>query len=185
MRTIRPLLQVLVASLVSLAPLQAQQPDTTGQRGARADSVGEAYLPSGFSYRQLRSVLDALRPVPRPAGTPAESAGEGPRMEIDGLVVDETATKVGRDFYEVFYGAWEIPPGIAGYTIRIQEQPSPGLGTRVLLLLDDEPLLQLQLQPRFDEVEELAQRAAAYVAEELQRRRPRSMPAAAGDPGGA
>jgi hypothetical protein len=54
------------------------------------------------------------------------------RREIDGLVVDETQTEIGRDFFEVFYAAWERPAGAMNHTVRIQEQPSPSLGTRVV-----------------------------------------------------
>jgi curli production assembly/transport component CsgE len=106
------------------------------------------------------------------------------RREIDGLVVDETQTKIGRDFFEVFYAAWERPAGAMNYTVRIQEQPSPSLGTRVVVFLDDEVLFQLQLQPRYEVVEELAQQAALYTAREVETRRPAPSPAAAGDPPG-
>ncbi len=104
-------------------------------------------------------------------------------MQIDGLIVDETATKVGRDFYDIFYGAWEPPDGAANYTVRIQEQPSPGLGSRVLVFLNEDALFQLQLQPRYEVVEMLGKEAAAYVREELIRRQPRDMSTAAGDSG--
>jgi hypothetical protein len=128
-------------------------------------------LPSGFSFGELQAVLGRLRPreVPR---MPAAVAGPDgiQRLEIDGLVVDETVTRMGRDFYEVFHAAWEPPEGQFNYIIRLQEQPIPGLGTRVILLFNDEVLFQLQLQPRYDYIEELAQLAAQYTREELERR---------------
>lgn len=146
-------------------------------------------LPTGLSYQQVERTLGALMPVARPASPAADStaAASGPRASrnaIDGLVVDETVTRIGHDFYDVFYGAWKPPPGAANYTIRIQEQPAPGLGTRVLLLLNDEVLFQLQLQPRYDVIEELGKAAAAYTRQELARRQPTDVPTAAGDPGG-
>jgi curli production assembly/transport component CsgE len=95
--------------------------------------------------------------------------------------VDETATKIGRDFYEVFFSAWEAPPGVLSYNIRIQEMPSLGLGSQVIVHLDGEPLFQLQLQPRYDIVEDLAQRAAVYTRQELERRQPDPNSSAAGD----
>lgn len=180
--------RILVAAMAvvpGLAGLAHGQEPQRGDSNRSVDSRVVRSLPSGFSYRQLQRALTALRPVQGATAPTAAGAQDGvPRREIDGLVVDETATKIGRDFYEVFYGAWEAPRGATGFTIRIQEQPAPGRGTRVILLLDDEQLFQLQLQPRYEVVEELAQQAAAYVRNELQRRQPESMPAAAGDPGG-
>lgn len=130
-------------------------------------------LPSGLSYRETRAVLQALQP----RSTPAVEATAGPASSpsapvIQGLVVDETVSRIGRDFYEVFYGAWESPTGVRSFTVRIQEQPAPGLGTRVVLLIDDEVLGQIQLQPRYDVIEQLALQAAAVVHDEVLRRRP-------------
>ncbi len=53
-------------------------------------------------------------------------------------MLDETITKLGRDFYELFYGSWQVPPGAKRFTITISEQPSPSLGTIVNVRLGDE-----------------------------------------------
>ncbi len=44
-------------------------------------------------------------------------------LEIDGLLIDETKTKSGRDFYEYFYKDWTAPIGAKNYTIYITEKP--------------------------------------------------------------
>ncbi|WP_405284288.1 CsgE family curli-type amyloid fiber assembly protein [Gaopeijia maritima] len=130
-------------------------------------------LPSGLSYRETRTLLETLHPRALPAVETAAGATSWPSgAVIQGLVVDETVSRIGRDFYEVFYGAWESPTGVRSFTVRIQEQPAPGLGTRVVLLIDDEVLGQIQLQPRYDVVEQLALQAAAVVRDEVLRRRP-------------
>jgi curli production assembly/transport component CsgE len=173
---------VLTAGLPAIAepgltvlPLMAAAPDTQ-----------EVRLPSGFSFREQWRVLGALRPrqeVMRGEQDPAVADGVA-RLEIDGLVIDETVTKIGRDFYDVFHSEWVAPEGIYNYTIRIQEYPVPTLGTRVVLLLNDEPLFQLQLEPRYEVVEDLARQAARFTGQELERRSPRAGVEAAGDPGG-
>jgi hypothetical protein len=153
---------------------------------AAAPDTQEVRLPSGFSFREQRRVLGMLRPRPevvRGEQDPAVADGVA-RLEIDGLVIDETVTKIGRDFYDVFHSEWVAPEGIYNYTIRIQEYPVPTLGTRVVLLLNDEPLFQLQLEPRYEVVEDLARQAARFTGEELERRSPRAGVEAAGDPGG-
>ncbi|MCB0753318.1 MAG: hypothetical protein KDC52_17740, partial [Ignavibacteriae bacterium] len=38
-------------------------------------------------------------------------------FEIDNLIVDETITKIGNDFYESFYNSWEAPPNSPNITI--------------------------------------------------------------------
>ena len=152
-------LMLALALVMAGASVSAQQPE------ARS-------LPTGLAYDELRTALAVLRPIAasQPAAAAAGIMVEGP--EIGGLVVDETVSKIGRDFYQVFYSAWQEPANVRSYTVRVQEQPAPGLGTRVVLLIDDEILGQIQLQPRYEVVEEMAQRAAAVVADELVRRRP-------------
>ena len=89
--------------------------------------------------------------------------------EINGLVVDETITKVGRDFYEVFYSRWEPPPseaspGEMSYTIFIKELPMPGRGSQVSVLMDDTQLFTQPVQPRYDVIESLAEYAVSLVS---------------------
>lgn len=84
------------------------------------------------------------------------------RIEIDGLVVDETQTKLARDFYAEFYNSWQAPAGASNYTVVIQEQPVPNVGTRVLVRVNDEIAFQTQLQPRLEVVQDAA-RYAVYM----------------------
>ena len=88
--------------------------------------------------------------------------------DLNGLVVDETITKVGRDFYEVFYRQWEAPASEMSYTIFIKELPAPGRGSQVLVYMDDTELFNQAVQPRYEVIEELAaysvQLVTHYVA---------------------
>ena len=84
-------------------------------------------------------------------------------LEVDGLVVDETITKIGRDFYDVFHRQWEAPPSAKNYTILIKERPTRGNGALIQVTLNDELLFEQQLMPRYDTIEE----TATYVAEGL------------------
>jgi hypothetical protein len=173
-----PVALVCALALSATAPAPASawasEPCPVPAAATAASDTIEVRLPSGLSFREMQNVLGALRGR---AGT--SPGGRGPevvdgvsRLEIDGLVIDETVTKIGRDFFDVFRGAWEPPDGVVNYTIRIQEQPVPTLGTRVVLLLDDEPLFQLQLEPRYEVIEDLARQAAQFTAQELMQRSP-------------
>ncbi|MFK7932759.1 MAG: CsgE family curli-type amyloid fiber assembly protein [Saprospiraceae bacterium] len=87
-----------------------------------------------------------------------------PDLEIDGLIIDETRTKVGRDYYEIFYNQWEAPAAAKNYTIRIKELPSQGRGAQIQVLVNDELLIQRFMQPRQDIIEELANRSVSALA---------------------
>lgn len=80
-------------------------------------------------------------------------------LEIGSLVIDETRSKLAHDFYELFYNNWSsVEEDIkTNYTITIREQPTGiGIGTRIMVELDGNDLLQLNLQPRTEIVENLA-----------------------------
>lgn len=79
-------------------------------------------------------------------------------FEIDGLVLDETRSKLARDFYETFYRNWSsIQVDTKGQTIIVREMPGRiGIGTSVIVEVDDRQLTQLNLQPRTELIEDLA-----------------------------
>lgn len=52
-------------------------------------------------------------------------------LEIDGLLIDETLTKAGQDFFDLFYQLWEPPPGATNFMIRIVEKPFRGISTSI------------------------------------------------------
>nr|WKN34042.1 curli production assembly/transport protein CsgE [Tunicatimonas sp. TK19036] len=69
-------------------------------------------------------------------------------LEMNGLVIDETITKIGRDFYDLFYTHWDAPNSQVDYTLFIKEQPQPGRGTRISVLLNETELMSQMIQPR-------------------------------------
>ncbi|WP_167856691.1 CsgE family curli-type amyloid fiber assembly protein [Hymenobacter aquaticus] len=79
--------------------------------------------------------------------------------EIEGLVMDQTITKVGHDFYDAFYGMWEAPAEVGDYTIIIHEKPARGTSTLVSVEVNENELLELPLQPKAEVIEETAQYA--------------------------
>ena len=82
-----------------------------------------------------------------------------PEIEIDGLLVDDTKTKTGKDFYDLFYGSWEAPKGAKNFTITISEKPFRFSSTLIVVSINDTPVYQSVLQPRQDIVEGLSQDA--------------------------
>ena len=90
-------------------------------------------------------------------------------LEIDGLVVDQTLTKSGRDFYELFYNQWQPPNGARNFTLLIQEQPSrgPGMGTQINIIINDYNVVSIPLQPRYAIIEKYAGRAVGIAVNYL------------------
>lgn len=82
-------------------------------------------------------------------------------IEIDGLLVDDTKTKMGKDFYDLFYGSWQAPPGAKNYTITVSEKPFRLTSTQIVVSINDNSVYQAILQPRQDIVEALAMDAIA------------------------
>ena len=86
-----------------------------------------------------------------------------PTMEIDGLIISETLTKIGVDFYELFYQRWSSPPAASGYEVRIEELPAPGFGTLVVVKVNETTVFQRVLQPRYDQLEASADLAVSLT----------------------
>lgn len=87
---------------------------------------------------------------------------------ISGMVIDETRSKVGRDFYDVFYQNWTAPDEVSGFTITITEQPAPGLGTIVSVQANDTETFRYRLQPRYDFIQEAGRYAVRLTYNHLQ-----------------
>ena len=88
-------------------------------------------------------------------------------IEIQGLIVDQTQTKLGHDFYDVFYDNWQPPQNSGNFTIVIDEKPLPQLGTQVTIKINDNDVFQQMLQPKYDTIVETArygvQVCTAYI----------------------
>lgn len=82
-------------------------------------------------------------------------------LGINGLIVDETESKIGHDFYDAFFSDWQAPKTMTDYTITISEKPLPRLGTQITILINDNPVFKSFVQPRFEIIEELARQGAA------------------------
>ncbi|WP_338226323.1 CsgE family curli-type amyloid fiber assembly protein [Algoriphagus confluentis] len=77
-------------------------------------------------------------------------------LEIDGLLIDDTKTKGGRDFYDLFFRDWVAPPQAKNYSIFIVEKPFRLNQTTIEISINEILIFQAFLQPRTDYIEELA-----------------------------
>ena len=84
-------------------------------------------------------------------------------LKIDGLLVDDTKTKSGKDFYDLFYQQWEAPAGAKNYTIFIIEKPFRLTTTMVEIMINETMVYQSFLQPRYDYIETLTAQAVSQT----------------------
>lgn len=89
-----------------------------------------------------------------------KESGKNLMAEVNGLVHDETRTKTGRDFFEVFYSSWESPPEAGNSSIRITEQPEASLGTIVFVKVNQTEIFKIQLRPGVDYIQKAGKKAA-------------------------
>lgn len=90
-----------------------------------------------------------------------ETSQQDPTLELGGFVLDETRSKMGRDFYNLFYQHWEAPQNTSNFTITISEQPSVGRGSQVTIKVDYNQIFSARLQPRYEYIEALSKQAVA------------------------
>lgn len=102
------------------------------------------------------------------AEQPAPSDYNG--LEFGGLIIDETKSKIGKDFFHVFYQYWEEPENAPNFLLTITEQLLPSLGTVITVNLDHRSVFKTRLQPRREAIEQNAKRAVAYSYRALQQK---------------
>jgi len=134
----------------------AQESDSISVRAASNESIQVI-----SDSLQLRDKADkGLEKILDPKNTALS-------FEEMGLIVDETQTKLGHDFYEIFYANWQPPEVSVAYTIVISEKPVPRSGTQVSITINDVNVFDNFLQPKYDAIEEVALYAVEYTGNYL------------------
>jgi hypothetical protein len=155
---------VVVGTTLAAGPVRAQPADSARVDTTRGLAMG--YQELLREYRAYPLAPNGL--APNGAAAPDTAQGRRPPgLEIDGLVVDETQTKLGRDFYDVFFSRWEAPPNAVNFTVTIREQILPNRGTRIVVEINDDVAFQAYLQPRYDAIEEAAWRGVYFARRAL------------------
>lgn len=82
---------------------------------------------------------------------------------LSGFVLDQTKTKVGRDFYETFAKIWEFPSGMEDKNIIINEMSDPRWGSMIIIYVEDVAVYSTMLKPRLEDIEEKVDEAVDAV----------------------
>ena len=116
----------------------------------------------------LKEITEEVKKEVKKSNRSEESKGYS--LEIDRLIIDETKTKIGRDFYDIFFTFWKKPQGIKDYTIYIKERAHPRFGSWVWINIDDKIVYQNVLRPRYDVIEEASKAGVNATIQFLYRR---------------
>lgn len=95
--------------------------------------------------------------------TNSKKSEENPDIEIDGLIIDQTKTKSGRDFLDFFISKWEAPSYKQNFTLYIDEIPYRLRTTRIVIKLNETTVFKSFLQPRIDIIEQIAIQAVSQT----------------------
>ena len=86
-------------------------------------------------------------------------------IEITGLVVENVKTKIGKDFYDIFYQKYNQSGAKYAFVINILEKPFiGGRGALVSVEIDDKKIFEFQARPD----EEMLQKAADYTLKRIE-----------------
>ena len=148
------------------------QPDSTSF--VRVEITPGTRIEANVTFTSVQEGWTVADTIIRVVGPPPEQqqvvAVDPDFLEVDGLVADQTLTKSGQDFFQLFYQSWQPPLGASSYSILVEEVPWRGRQTLIQVSLnDEEPIYQQIVQPRYDVIEEMAAEAVQYAAYALQR----------------
>jgi len=139
---------------LTLDPMEASRPNHTVEQNSATnlpkDSLKTKPLPAALKLIMQKVIQPPVKT------TDVE-------IEIDGLLVNDTKTKTGNDFYGLFYDGWEAPAAVKNYSITFSEKPYQLTSSIITIFINDESVYQSILQPRQDLIESQAQEAIGVV----------------------
>ncbi|MFD1314193.1 CsgE family curli-type amyloid fiber assembly protein [Namhaeicola litoreus] len=86
-------------------------------------------------------------------------------IEIKGLVIETTKTKMGKDFYDFFYQLYLREGAEYSFIINIEEKPFLGTGSLISVIIEDQTIFEFQARPDVEMLEGAAKYALVRVNE--------------------
>lgn len=86
-------------------------------------------------------------------------------FELKGLTIDDTKTKVGRDFYDMFYIQYSQIPDKNTSSIKISELPARGTSGQINIEIDDKVIYSFITNPSEDYLMEQLAYTLRYIKE--------------------
>ncbi|MGE5652120.1 MAG: CsgE family curli-type amyloid fiber assembly protein [Bacillota bacterium] len=109
----------------------------------------------------LIAVLSAI--TMSAAQAAAEEAAVRPQELYAGVVLDQTVTVVGHEFYQYFAALWRDKETSERYAISVHERPSARLGSQLWVEYAQRRVFQIVLQATRANVKDIGREAADIV----------------------
>ena len=88
-------------------------------------------------------------------------------IEIKGLVIDNVVSKIGKDFYDIFYRQYRLRNLQSSSMVTIEEQLGIGLGARIVIKVDSDIVFEGFARPGEEYINNMAnatvKRVVAYL----------------------
>lgn len=150
------LLHGLLAIALSI-PAWSQRP-APGKPAVPADASpatpAKASSPAAPQQLSVQKTEEALRLLLRADSVQQARVQPGLEADAEGFVLDQTLTKPGRDFYELFYSTFQSNTGFRDYTIVLSERPIRGTSTLISMNINDTELFEIPLPTRAEQIQE-------------------------------
>lgn len=96
-------------------------------------------------------------------GIPAQASD----IELEGLVLDRTISRFGKDFLYYYAGYWRDMPSTEGVTVVIFEQVYPQAGTYLWIEMNQSKIYHTHFGRRYNDVKQMAEQAILQSINEL------------------
>lgn len=90
-------------------------------------------------------------------------------IELDGLLIDRTVTRFGRDFLYYYAGYWRDLPGTQGFTVTVHETVYPQAGTKLWITVNQEQVYITYFGRRYNNIKERADDAMRTTIDHVAR----------------
>jgi curli production assembly/transport component CsgE len=165
----KPFFWLLITGIMmSGGHLFSQQPDSTFFRNDTTQSRSQSGSGQEIPDVLKKFVKEYKNTVERDTLAGKEQEAVRQSAALKNLVMDNTLSKMGQDFYEFFYEQWDPPETERHFTVYIEEKPSPGMGNMVMIKINYDKVFQSRLTPRQGMIEKIAQQAVnrseSYIA---------------------
>lgn len=133
--------------------------------------IGIVICATSFAIAQEKDTTKVIKDIPESLQkmieeivSQKEKVSKDPELEIDGLIIDATRTKSGKEFYNLFYSQWQAPPNAHNYSITIIEKPFRLMTTLIEVKINEITVFRALLQPRTAYIEQIARQAVEQTA---------------------
>ncbi|WP_407405909.1 CsgE family curli-type amyloid fiber assembly protein [Chryseobacterium sp.] len=93
----------------------------------------------------------------------AEKVEKEASSELKGLTIDETKTKVGKDFYDLFYIKYSQIPNKSNSTITVTELPTRGTSSQIHIVMEDSIVYSFPTNPSDEYLAEQVEYTFQYI----------------------